>query len=294
MAVINLQAGNFLALQQNETGQPDNINQVINQSLTISQVVRCSDQLINSNQFFNVLQNALTVNTLNISASNYLQLAQLMGPTKYLVTNNTIQLTQVGANVNIQILGNNLSIAQTTLASFNYFNSLVIAQAVSPVLDLIRTFTQPLVLHSFVAVFKTDGVNTYAITTPVPVQPNAIVLTCGSQSVTLRIPEIGDSDKIEIDRVQEQTRGGDLIIFRDATWPTTEILKYKITNLLKSQVTSLLNFFQTTVGLSVTLLDYQGIVWNGIILTPDAEVICTGDFNCGSYDVEFEFQGQKT
>ena len=293
MAVFDLSTGNFLAIQQNEAGEPDNVNLVVSQPLTISHLSRCSIQFASGNDILNIEQSATTVKDLSLTAISYLQLLQVMGPSKDLIAANALLISQNAANVNLQIANNVLAITQSATASFEYSNTLTITQTVAPNLALGRTNSQTLTLGSFVAVFKTDAVNVYSITVPDPIHPTPIILTFGSESITLKIPEIGDSDKIEVDRVQAQTRGGDLIIFRDPEWPITEILKYKITNMIRHQADELLNFFQDSIGSLITLVDYQGVSWQGVILTPDAEVTCTSDFNCGSYDIEFEFQGTK-
>ena len=61
----------------------------------------------------------------------------------------------------------------------------------------------------------------------VPTDATTFRLVYGDTTVTLRKPDFGDTDNYEAFRIQRENRGGDLQIFQDPMWPTTEILDFK-------------------------------------------------------------------
>jgi len=302
MAIINISVAQFLPITQNDDGPDGIIGQIVTQALIIEQQVHCSSQFESANQPFNVQQAVTVGKILNLDVANVLSITQVMGRTYDIEGANALVISQDAANVNPQQITQGLAITQSVIPARALSSTLTVAQVVV----VTGTFTAPtstsLTIAQSVSYFKKDAVKTFNIPVPAPsanisttVPLDAldylpVVLAFGTVVVTLKVPELGDSDKINVKRVQDQTRGGDTIIFRDPIWSITEIFKYKFTNLTRNRSQELLRFFADTIGLSVQLTDHFGVVWNGIILNPDAEVICINDKNCGSYDVEFEFQ----
>ncbi len=302
MAIINISVAQHLPITQNDDGPAGIIGQIVDQELFLNQEVHCSHQNESTNQPFNVQQVVAVGKILNITVANVLSLTQVMGRTYDIEGANALVISHQAANVNPLEIIQGLAITHSVVPSRALDNTLVVSQSVM----LVGTYTAPVVtvltITQAVAFFKTDAVDLFNISVPAPsanisVNVSAdslnylpIVLTHGSTVLTLRVPELGDTDKINVKRVQDQTRGGDTIIFRDPIWSITETLKYKLINLTRNVSQDLLRFFRDTIGLSIQLTDHFGVVWNGIILNPEAEVVCTNDKNCGSYDVEFEFQ----
>lgn len=293
MAIINISVGSFLPITQGTPATPGIIPQQVTSTLAIAQAVDCSFKNESTNQPFNVQQAVAVGKILNIDVANILTLTQVMGQTYAIDLGHFLTISQVAANVNPQEVIQGLAITQSVIPSRALGNTLVVAQAVTFTGTYSETLVSSLGVSQQVTFFKTDAVDIYNITVPLLIDPIPIVLSYGSTSVVLKIPELGDSDKIDVRRVQEQTRGGDLIIFRDPIWSITETLKFKFVNLTRNRSQDLLAFFRDTIGLSVQLTDHQGVLWNGIITTPEADVICINDNNCGSYEVEFEFQGEQ-
>jgi hypothetical protein len=106
-----------------------------------------------------------------------------------------------------------------------------------------------------------------------------ITLAQGSLSVTLRNPDIGDSETIESRRIQRKNRGGDLIMFRDPIWPKFQTLSYEWSFLKRNDLLSLLEFVKETLGQEITLTDYNGRTYTAIITTPSEEVTQAGRKN---------------
>lgn len=116
---------------------------------------------------------------------------------------------------------------------------------------------------------------------------SAVTFTFGSTTITLRPPEFDNTQAISLDRVTRKTRNGDLIVFRDPTWPKQEILKYHWIYLSQKQANDLLNFIQISLGQDVTLVDYEGRTFVGTIITPAGNVSQPGFQNLNA---EIEFQ----
>lgn len=111
-----------------------------------------------------------------------------------------------------------------------------------------------------------------------------------SNAVTLRDPDFGNIDRLEESRINRKTRNGDLEIFRDPNWPTNEIQDYKFSFLSQNQITALLNFFDITLGQTITLIDHENFTWEGIILTPSNEV---SQPERQGFTASFQFQGSR-
>ena len=157
-------------------------------------------------------------------------------------------------------------------------------------LDVGRSVTDTLVIKDSVSYFMASStwVNPAA---PIPTPPGnpgtpgfpwdpgnprvagKITLTFGSTTVNLRFPDFGDTDSYDPYRISRKSRGGDLQIFQDPMWPTTEVLSFKFSFLDPTDVSALIDFLKTSAGQSITLLDHFGRTWHGFIITPAGDVI---------------------
>lgn len=109
-----------------------------------------------------------------------------------------------------------------------------------------------------------------------------------NQTVVLRDPDFGNVDRLEQSRINRQTRGGDLEIFRDPNWPTDEIQDYKFSFLTQVQINQLLAFFDFSLGQIITLIDHENFTWSGVIITPNGEVSQPAR---QGFSAQFQFQG---
>jgi hypothetical protein len=89
----------------------------------------------------------------------------------------------------------------------------------------------------------------------------------------LRKPDFGDSDSYEPFRVSRESRGGDLQVYQDPMWPTTEVLSFKFSYLDPDVVEDLLVFLKATAGAEITLKDHFGRTWQGFVITPAGDVV---------------------
>ena len=94
----------------------------------------------------------------------------------------------------------------------------------------------------------------------------------GVGSLTLRNPEFGNSEAINVDRSYHSSRGGTQIVFRDSTWPATVEFSVTVRALTRVQALAVLTFINNNLGLSVTYTD-QDARSHSVIIMPEASGI---------------------
>jgi hypothetical protein len=99
-----------------------------------------------------------------------------------------------------------------------------------------------------------------------------VTFSLNSDSVTLRDPDFDNTERFEVSRINQKSRGGTLFIYRDPMWPTAKILDMKFSFLTELQTQELLGFLDRNLGQVITYLDYEGRTWSGIITTPAGEI----------------------
>lgn len=98
-----------------------------------------------------------------------------------------------------------------------------------------------------------------------------ITLTKDALSLSLRNPDFGDKETIEIQRINRKTRGGDLVLYRDPTWPKTAIYTWQFSGLKQDDLYHLIEFVKATLGQTITIIDYEGRTLNNCIITTPTE-----------------------
>jgi len=126
---------------------------------------------------------------------------------------------------------------------------------------------------------------------------NFVLETIGSGTKTLlelKSPESDDGDRLGFERINRETRGGELNVFGDPDWSKVNTLLFTIVGLSKGQgncpdkITALLNFLQDTLGEEIQLHDWTGVTWQGVVTTPNETA--TEDRE-GFWTITFEFEG---
>jgi hypothetical protein len=110
-----------------------------------------------------------------------------------------------------------------------------------------------------------------------------------SSELILRAPEMDNRDRNAYNRVQGETRGGKLRIYRDPTWPAVRTLAVTIIGLTEAQVDEYQTFVANTLGQKIGLTDWEGRLWEGIITNPDEDATQDGK---ARWTVTFEFEGE--
>jgi hypothetical protein len=108
-----------------------------------------------------------------------------------------------------------------------------------------------------------------------------------TDSLTLRTPNFGDRDRNQYNRVNRESRGGSLTIFRDPKWPKQRTLVMDFSGIKDSEVDTTIQFLENTLGQEIGFRDWNSRVWTGIIINPDSSVTRTGrDRNDISIEME--------
>ncbi len=106
--------------------------------------------------------------------------------------------------------------------------------------------------------------------------------------VVLRNPELDDRDRLGQTRINRESRGGELQVYRDPSWPLINTLQGTIVGLKKQDVDDLLQFFEDHLGEEISLNDWHGRYWRGVIVNPDEPAV---EDTRGRWTVAFEFEG---
>lgn len=112
--------------------------------------------------------------------------------------------------------------------------------------------------------------------------------------LALRNPETDDVDRLGFNRVNRETRGGELNVYSDPVWAEVNSLLFTITALpdgdgsCPDTLSAVLQFMQDTLGEEIYLHDWTGVSWRGVITSPDEAATEDAD---GYWTVTFEFEG---
>jgi len=109
-----------------------------------------------------------------------------------------------------------------------------------------------------------------------------------SDTVTLRAPNFGNIDRASMDRVNRETRGGNLVIFADPDWPKIQHVSVTFSGLTQAEVIDLQQFIADYLGEEVRITDWEGREWSAVITTPNDPATNDGQDN---WNVGFEFEG---
>lgn len=114
--------------------------------------------------------------------------------------------------------------------------------------------------------------------------------TFGSRTYVFRRPVLGNGNELSFTRINRRTRGGDLIIFRDADWPKTETLSMTFDFDTDAEMKAMLNMIRETAGYFINYRDHENRLWFGVIQNPDTQAEQTGR---NSYRISLVFEGDQ-
>lgn len=111
-----------------------------------------------------------------------------------------------------------------------------------------------------------------------------------ADELVLPSPNFGNNYQLTVTRVNNESRGGTLILYTDPEcWPTTETLQFSISNMKGDVAKGLLQWFETHLGEQIRLVDYEGRAWVGVIITPDDPIV---EDRRNRWTGSFEFEGE--
>ena len=111
-------------------------------------------------------------------------------------------------------------------------------------------------------------------------------------TLVLRAPNLGNRDRLQMNRISRETRGGTLIVYADPMWPKVQTLVLDFSGLTWAEASGLHLFMDDYLGLEIGLMDWEHRFWRGIITKLDNPVVQDGK-GC-RYSVGFEFEGELT
>lgn len=113
-------------------------------------------------------------------------------------------------------------------------------------------------------------------------------LTGPKTILVLRNPETDNRDRLAFNRINRETRGGEINIYSDPNWPKVNTLLFTVVALKRTKIDALQQFLQDTLGQEIKLSDWTGTVWHGVITTPGE--VATED-GSDAWTLAFEFEG---
>jgi len=114
-------------------------------------------------------------------------------------------------------------------------------------------------------------------------------LTGPKMQLRLRSPETDDIDRLGFNRVNRETRGGELGVFSDPNWAQVNTLLFTIVALKPDTLIELQEFMRASLGQEIILQDWTGTFWKGVITTPDESAVEDAE---GFWTISFEFEGE--
>lgn len=148
------------------------------------------------------------------------------------------------------------------------------------------------IYHPFIGSTTNPSAPTPPPLTPPVITPiTQITFDCPAKSisVTVRNPRFGDKDELTYTRINRETRGGLIFMFKSVDWPEIEKLILEFEGLTENKTEELLNFNLVTVGEQVTLTDWESNNWAGIMT---AGVVVRNRGSCGN-SITIEFEGSR-
>lgn len=106
--------------------------------------------------------------------------------------------------------------------------------------------------------------------------------------VVLRAPEMDNRDRNAYNRVNRETRGGKLTMFADPIWPKVRTLAVTVTGLKTTEKDEYQTFLAATLGQEIGLTDWEGRLWEGVVINPDEPASQDGNER---WTISFEFEG---
>jgi hypothetical protein len=106
--------------------------------------------------------------------------------------------------------------------------------------------------------------------------------------VVLRNPELDDRDRVGFTRINRESQGGELQVYRDPTWPLINTVQGTVIGLKKQDVDDWLSFMEEHLGEEISMADWHGRYWRGIITNPGEPVV---EDTRDRWTLAFEFEG---
>lgn len=114
--------------------------------------------------------------------------------------------------------------------------------------------------------------------------------TSFTSEVVLRSPNLGNKDRISLQRINRVSRGGRLFIYADPIWPKVETMALTFSALCREDAVALQDFMQLSLGDEIALFDWEDREWRGVITEVQDPIV---EDRRNSYSASFIFEGTK-
>jgi hypothetical protein len=210
-------------------------------------------------------------------------------------------------------LSSNLGLVQIVSAGIGYelFQELGISQDMGVEVDYVRETSHTDILQDAFTFHVDDGCNRKQYTRfegsgeadgiaeePLTFAADFVLETLSGpkETLTLRSPETDDKHRLGFSRVNRESRGGELQVYQDPTWPTVHTLLFTLTALSDAtggcpdKINDLMDFFQNHLGEEIMIHDWEGISWKGVVVTPEEVAV---EDRPRWWTISFEFQCEQ-
>ncbi len=117
-------------------------------------------------------------------------------------------------------------------------------------------------------------------------------LCSSTYNMVLRTPNFGDRDRNQYNRINRESRGGSLRVYRDPKWPSQRTLVMDFSALKDEDVDNILAFLENTLGQRIGFRDWQGRQWVGIVANPESASIVRNGTDRNDIAIELEVDEQ--
>lgn len=170
-------------------------------------------------------------------------------------------------------------------------STLALTQTVSIRVIRARSIANTLLLRDSASVYI-RSIDFILLLQPAPILPVEQKVRFLFSTLTLELPRPEQENGLRLDftRVNRRTRGGDLVVFADSQWPKTKTLTLRFMFYGETRAENIRAFLKISVGKMVHYEDHYGATWQGLIMTPSAEIVQEDRF---LKSVNLEFQGMR-
>lgn len=236
-----------------------------------------------------------------VTVTHTLAMTHVAGLVKEESVTQNLNLTHFAADVQKQELGLTHSVMAYVNASPHFEQDLGISHTVQVSANYIANFAHTDVVAHAVTYFVDDGTgcpgnqfNNWGTLGEKPFvsQTGAKLvftnITGTDDLVVLKNPELDDRDRVGYTRINRETRGGELQMFRDPTWPLVNTIQGTIVGLKKQDVEDWQDFMSDHLGEEISMADWHGRYWRGVIINPGEPAV---EDTRDRWTVAFEFEG---
>lgn len=253
-------------------------------------------------QNLNLIQNVYYAGPVAVSVESEINLTQLAGRAKEEIIVQNLGLTHFAADVQKSELNLTQGVMAYLNASPHFEQDLGLSHTVQASSIYTANLAHTDIVSQAVTFWVDDGTscprNDYfgdqgtlgdePFTAQTGAQMTLASLDGTDDIVLLRNPELDDRDRIGYTRVNRESRGGELQVYRDPSWPLVNTLQATVVGLKRTDVDDLLSFLEDHLGEEISLNDWHGRYWRGVITNPDEPVV---EDTKDRWTMSFEFEG---